>query len=802
MFGLPDFTESRDLHVACEWATKRDHLNDLVLAVLGTAITTCATANKETPLTRVLVSCADAARETALGQFLTEVQGAKAMLRVRKGSKQAWKQGKKMDAVAALLGGQVRAALEQQAELGELPVRGKAVVSVVTQKGDTRRIDLRPPEDGDWELLEIARQVSGERDAHLGTWCSFAMLVICCAQAEAGWFDLVKVRGKSATRKRHRGAHGLVLSDSAHANIKRDIDKWMRLGFVKEPMLVPPEDGDYLTVKHRKVAGGRGPMGAKTDVTDTTAWKVASHVMGATAWTVPEGTLAAIRGGPLAGIAAEAEPDNARRESILACYRRLAQDEFYIPIFADFRGRIYTRSSVVTYQGRDLQKGLLAFPHRGYADSPDQGFGSRDALALHMSALYGGPEKLDKAALPERLEWWRGALAKGRPDMEVIAQAEDPIQLYTAWDLYWKGQRDRIPCQIDGTCNGLQHLSALFRDERAAPFVNLTESSLSDRPSDIYGAVAGIVCERLAANSEPWARRLRAAITIDRKLCKGPVMTLPYGATKATIEDLVFQAMLKQEPGRTPWTYGHILPEGGIYRDWQEGNYEAFKDRDLEAHPLFKLDARRLGGLVWDCIAEVLPKAMEAMQAFRDIAKAVGDRTLEWSTGVGPDPLWVIQAKAKSAATPLHMKGLHLPGSVRGLLIRPGKDEIDAHAHVSGIVANFVHSQDAAHQTRTMDCFGRGPLGHRPFGAIFDCYITRPSLMADLKAATRGAFAAHYTADPLAHPVRLRDPKGHAPWRTDEFSSWYVLAERLGVSFPERGTWKPEEVTRSAWFFS
>lgn len=805
VFGLPELGDSRDLHAVCAWALKPGHAEDLVLAVMGTAITTCATSKDGhgVPLTRLLTSCAGVARETSLGQFLTQIQGAKAMLRVRRSGKAAWAQGKTMDSVAALMAGQVRSALDAVPE-EEIPIRGKEVVSILTPKGETRRVDLRRPEPGDWALLEVARRMKGETDTHLATWCAFAMLILCCAQAEAGWFDLIKMpRKHSASRaSRHRrAAHGVVLAPSAWDAIKGDLDKWLSLGFIYEPMVTVPADGDYLSVKHRPVAGGRGPMGMKTDARGTAAWTIASEVMAGTPWSVPGLTLEALRDSPaVRELADRAEPDEPRRELILGAYRRLAKDTFYLPLFMDFRGRVYGRSNLVTYQGRDLQKALMCFPENGLWTSPSQP--ARDAMVLHLSALYG--HGLDKSGWDARAEWWRATIAGKPVDLDVVAAAEEPLQLFTAWSLLEAKQWDRIACQIDGTCNGLQHLSALFRDDTAAPFVNLTASYLVDRPADIYAEVAARVLRKLGDVDESWARRLLAAVKIDRKLCKKPVMVLPYGGTRTTIEDAVLEAILDQEPSPEHWIDGtaRLKADGSelVYRDWVEGDYAAFSDRDLKDHPLLHLDAKRLGGLVWDAIVEILPKPMAAMQAFRDIAKAVGGRSLEWSTGYQTDdlrPLWVVQAKAKADATGLKFKGFHLPGSVRGLRIRPGRDEVDGHAHTSGIVANFIHSQDASHLARTMAAVRAATSGSPAFGAIHDCYITRPSLMASLSEATRAAFEAQYVADPLAQPVRMR-----VGVSVEEFPSWYALASSVGVTFPERGTWDPSEVRDSAWFFS
>lgn len=829
LFGLPTVYGIRQIGPILQWALKGSspgkgphstYADDLVLAVLGTAITRCASAKQPLRLTTVVMACAEAARETAMGQFITQVQGAKAMMRVRKNGKAGWGQAKQLSDVANLLAGQVRTALGTNALSSEqrdettstlVLVGGRAVVSVLNMQGEWRRIELRRPEPGDWELLDLARHPRGEKDQYATLWASFAMMILCAAQAEAGWFDLVKLetrksgevsRLEARRTRHHKAAHGIVLAEGAHTAIKGDLKRWLSLGFLAEPMLTVPENGDYLTVKHRAVAGGRGPMGVKTDAKGSASWAVGSRIMAATPWTVAVDTLRAVRDGPLAELAAKAEPDEVRRETILAGYSSVAPNEFYMPIFMDFRGRVYTRPNLVTYQGSDLQKGLLCFPPEEPRTFTAEEF---QAVVLHLGALYGGPDKLDKAPLRDRVEWYRSV--EGKAAVGLAEGADEPIQFATCMGLLTGGQFNRIPCQIDGTCNGLQHLTALFRDETAAPFVNLCASTLEDKPRDIYAEVATRVSAHLHTLDAPWARRVLASVKIDRKLCKKPVMVLPYGGTKVAIEDAVLGAILDQGDLRTPqgfcpWTECLTFVDGGWVRDQEavEGKYLAFRDRELQNHPLLHMDAKRLGTIVWTCITEVIPKPMQAMQAFRDIAKSVGGLSLEWSTGFSlaeEPPLWVIQAKAKSQKSQLRFKGMHLPNSVRGLSLRVGADEVDGGAHSAGIVANFIHSQDAAHLSRTMNLFGK-PC----FGAVHDCLWTRPSLMGTLGTATRSAFHTQYGSSeghPLSNPVRLRDVKtGKVEFEGD----WWSLARQSSAVFPERGCWEPSEVLESAWFFS
>jgi DNA-directed RNA polymerase len=78
----------------------------------------------------------------------------------------------------------------------------------------------------------------------------------------------------------------------------------------------------------------------------------------------------------------------------------------------------------------------------------------------------------------------------------------------------------KLPTHQDGTCNGLQHYAALGGDKAGAAQVNLEPS---DRPADIYTAVANAVNEEVNRDAEagnPVAKMLQGKIA--RKLVKQP----------------------------------------------------------------------------------------------------------------------------------------------------------------------------------------------------------------------------------------------------------------------------------------
>lgn len=808
------------------------HADDLVLTCLSNVLLTIANLSadrtKQTGIKGISALCSSAAkdmRECAVGQFATMAQGASGIRELKtRGHGGEWQKAKRVTNLANTLLSQVRPQLEAAArgeiQLEELGARRVVMIEAVNKSG-LRRIEITPPDAYDWKLLSIARHVgtgsSGRSlDSNAEVWASFALMILACAQAEAGWFDVVTFADKRK-RKGHWKMKSLALSAEAHTRVSADLVHWLQAGFVNEPMIVPPQDGGYLTVKHRAVSSKTGPGGLKTKAEDTFAWQAASEVIAGTAWSVPPLTLEFLRARP--DVVERSEPDLLRREALLGAHRRLATEErFYLPIFMDFRGRVYTRPSFVTYQGGDLQKGLLCFPENGNGPIPEPPHGGYSvqrapneecvlAKTMHIAALMGH----DKATLESR-EAAIWSLADVMNDVNrrrwdgkhlsaLLEASDEPVQLLTALTLESSGQWDRMAVQLDGTCNGLQHLSAMFRDETAAPNVNLMESTLQDCPSDLYLDIAQKVQAKVRTIKDPWAYRVDSNLKIDRKLMKRPVMVLPYGGTLVTIEEQMMAGALEQAPQAFAWkTCNYFVPGEGWRLDEaaKAAGYLAFADRDLAEHPLFRSDMQKLGRLVWECISEALPKAMQAMDAFREIARKCDGHALQWKTGWEDNALWVTQAYDKSVIAQSRVKGFHLPAIARSMSMVKNTDEIAIGKGTNGIVANFIHSNDAAHLARTAHLFHQGYHG-RSLGTVHDCLLTRPSEAAGAGAAVRGAFAMRYEDDPLFLPVRLIDPKDKT---AAHFPSWYALAEYLGVSFPDKGSWEPAEVLKSAWFFS
>lgn len=808
------------------------HAEDLALAFMAVLLMRLARDEKVT-IAAALALAADVLRDTVQGQFISGVQGASAMQRVREHRPEHWKQRKSLNRICARLYAQAKPQLDQE-ERGErepLKVRGgKKVMEIIDVSGELRRIEMRKPDANDWEVMSLCwlDEKDSSTSPHRSLWLSLASIFLAAAQRVGGWFEFASTR---TGRKGHtRTTKYIVLSEKAQDAIRKDVERWTSLGFHAQPMLVPPEGNDYLTVKHRPVTGQKPPRGLLTQPSGTSAWESGAAILASSPWTVNTHTLEVLARSP--ELWSADDPSDAIR---VAEHRRLAAEPaFYLPTTMDFRGRIYYRTPWVSPQSGDLGKALLCFPpndvRHALAEIVPGTTGGR-ALIMHLSGLAG----LDKRPWEERARWWMDW------DNEDVAGADKPLTLLAAGALLTAGQPDRIPVQLDGTCNGLQHLSALTRDEVGAEQVNLRPSTLDEPPKDVYGRVAvaaNVVVARLTNEEDHipeqwWWRLAQSGIKIDRKLTKGPVMVLPYGGTREAVVKSVKASVLEQLSASHPgglegWRAGGDTPWTNV-----EG-YEAFRERPLAEHPVFNKDVAQLANLVWDCIVPAIPRAMAFMLALQEIGSWVGERALAWQVGPsgstsgasfersvsGASPmsgprsstepstlstealtaLWVIQAKSKASRKQVTMRGFHLPDMVRRLTLMANLNEIDPKAHRTGIVANFVHSLDAAHLASAVSSFRA--KGGSCVGSVHDCLLVRPSEAALMGSALREEFVnLHVDNDPLLNPVKV-GTLGIDEIIWTDYPDWYALAAEAGVEFPERGSWEPEEVLRSAWFFS
>lgn len=388
-------------------------------------------------------------------------------------------------------------------------------------------------------------------------------------------------------------------------------------------------------------------------------------------------------------------------------------DAFYFVWQNDFRGRKYTVESFLSPQVADWGKSLITFA-RGVEIEDEE---DADWLAIHGANLFG----VDKVSLEDRVLWAYMneehvvRTVENVHDYDWWKEADKPWQAL-AWCYEWygylregKGYVTHLPVHADGSCNGLQHLSAILRDERGGHAVNLTPS---DKPQDIYTDVAEATIARVqqdAAEGNPLAKQC-LEFGIDRKITKRSVMIVPYSGTLMSCREYIEEAMKEKI---------------------EKGQDNPFSD-------LFT-PSKYLSSHVWESIQEVVSSASQVMDYLRHVGSHCAKQNLpmEWVT---PTNLLVRQAYPKMSHRRIETM---IDGSIVKLSYQDFiEDTIDLNRTRNGSSPNFIHSMDASALTLTIDrCVD---LGIDDFAMVHDSYGTHAPNMPVMSKVLREAFVDMY----------------------------------------------------------
>lgn len=221
----------------------------------------------------------------------------------------------------------------------------------------------------------------------------------------------------------------------------------------------------------------------------------------------------------------------------------------YFPHNFDYRGRIYPIPSAFSPQGDDIAKGMLEF-----ANETELSIHGLDACYAYLASTFG----YDKLPFDERLKLGYN-LMDNNADYH---KAEEPYVflqvkkfLQNVEDL---GEfKSHLALAIDGSCNGLQHMSAITMDADGGSYVNVGPAApRQDIYSEIASQAANLVAEDIKVgkyeNDEDASllKWIYNILTGDkaRKIAKRPVMINPYGGTFLGFKEYVLQALQEFYP--------------------------------------------------------------------------------------------------------------------------------------------------------------------------------------------------------------------------------------------------------------
>lgn len=396
---------------------------------------------------------------------------------------------------------------------------------------------------------------------------------------------------------------------------------------------------------------------------------------------------------------------------------------FWFPWTHDFRLRRYPIAcGALSPQGSDLSKSLLMF-----ANGKPLGESGFYWLCVRLANAMGQ----DKLPLDDRFVW-----AHNRLHIWEAVDA-DPIKHIDEWVLLndkgevrnepWGALAtifeiadaelnqthfiSHLPIPMDGSCNGLQHLSAMGLDPVGAAATNLTAS---DARQDVYLQVAAYCVDRVETDA---AKGLPEALLwlgkVGRDTVKRAVLATPYGVTDAGIQKQLL------DDRKVPYSDAVSAKAASAY----------FRDVLVDA----------LSGTV------VAAKQIMAWLQACGTRLAEAGLPMEWTTPTGST---IRQAYHEQSSE----RVCTLVGRI-ALRTEVADGVLAARKQALGSAPNIVHSFDASHLAMTTNTLGRH-YDIVDFAMIHDSYGVHACDTPALHAVLRAEFVALYSVDRLRE---LRD---------------------------------------------
>ena len=431
---------------------------------------------------------------------------------------------------------------------------------------------------------------------------------------------------------------------------------------------------------------------------------------------------------------------------------------FWYPYQLDFRGRIYPKSPMLSPQSADYARALIKFKF-GKPMATEEAFNN---FAVAGAGLFG---ETDKEELSIRRQWVIDNADK------IISTANSPLQdtwwceadkpfSFLAWCIEYRDFAETdfdpkfittLPIHSDCSNSGLQHYSAMMRDEVGGKATNLVPSN---KPNDVYGLVAEKVIDKLKQETNPMAKQW-LEYGIDRKICKKPVMCLPYSLTQYSCRQYIQDHVEKElVENNKPHNFGDDLFKSTYY----------------------------LTKIVWKSINEVIVGAKDIMKFLKDVAKLVASENLPvaWTSPLGL-PIMMSAYKKESKRVKTKMGD-----SIIKLSVSSETEEIDRRKTQQSICPNLIHQLDSS--VLSLSVVKGSELGIDNFSLIHDSFGVLAPDADNMSLALREAFCEIYSKDILAN------------WAMEMKQMLSEKNQKKFPPLPEKGNLDLEQVKKSIFF--
>lgn len=409
-------------------------------------------------------------------------------------------------------------------------------------------------------------------------------------------------------------------------------------------------------------------------------------------------------------------------------------------------------------------------------DEPELlGKDGHDWLFYHAANCWGE----DKLPKEDRIQW-------GRDHMDFMNEvvldplndtrwhkAEKPFSfLAVAMELAsierWVGDGNTassfpscLPVFIDGSNNGVQHLTAMSKDEEVAPLVNLVPEKT---PGDVYMFIADKVWARIDEMQSALPDSVKnkfGKIFIEGNKLQSEYSEAPLGSSRKAMaydklskwkqknrhlreqlfpvywHNIVDPKLRRKTVKRNTMTLGYGGTAYGMGQQIIEdtrGLSDFLRDKDY-------LWGIMMGNLVYETCYKELKGPARMLRLFETLAERANalNRPLRWTTPVSQFPVVQEYRKAKSVRVRLRHGSADL-----WIQIQVWEEAtLNESKQKTGAAPNIVHSLDAVHLAMTVhSCHFNVVVVHDSFG----CSAGR---MNELFVNVRQTFIDLYAEDPL-----------------------------------------------------
>jgi len=440
---------------------------------------------------------------------------------------------------------------------------------------------------------------------------------------------------------------------------------------------------------------------------------------------------------------------------------------FYICTSADWRGRIYTNSFFLSYQGGELPNGLLNL-YDGMVINEK----GKDYLYIYGANCYN-INNLSKNSFKERIEWVKENYNNIiNLDKNFILKANNLI-LFTSFCLTLKEMHNNpkakihIPIFLDATCSGIQHLAALIKDLETGMKVNLIPQTIEDKVGDIYSELVGPINKAINSFGENNLEHSEfKKIKMSRKHLKLPIMTKVYNISVIGIADQLRNSFDKIT-NKNKITY-FLVPT------YLENEFTKLSSREIYI----------LAEIINNQIFKSLPSLEGVYNYIKAIVKfcLICSIPLTWFT---PSGLKITQFYAVSIQNKV---SISFKNKTKSVILREFTDKMDTRKQVNSIIPNIIHSLDASHLMNIIN-IGLTNVKFPDILTVHDCFGSHPNNIDKLKSLVVSEFVKLYSNEDFLKKLNERILQNlidnNCKIFKDSAGKDYILQKRTKIYIPE-----------------